>query len=320
VTCSTYLKCSRLFRLGISLPLFLLVGCLASGPESDSTSGLSQSSFDCETDALCDDTSQSYELVFADEFDTGTSPSPANWTIETGYGSNNDGWGNNEWQEYTDSPENVRVEGGYLVLSAQCPKAPCGIRDGSITSGKINSRDKFSFKYGKLEARIKPPVGKAAWPALWALGVNHPEVDWPRSGEIGFMEIHNFYSDEKTVQFMMHWCDEARQAPDVCSYPDGWVHEVQSLSFPTSLGDDFHVLEAEWDEQKIVGKIDGIQYFTLAIEPGAMEEFLQEFFLIMNVAMGGKVANGDQPPDGTETYPQTMLVDYIRVYQRASGT
>jgi beta-glucanase (GH16 family) len=226
-----------------------------------------------------------YKLVFADEFDAGQSPSTAYWNIETGYGPNDDGWGNNEWQEYTDSPVNVRVEGGNLVISAQCSEKICGVRDGSITSGKISSRDKFSFRFGKVEARIKPPVGKGAWPAFWALGSNHAEVGWPRSGEIAFMEVHNFYSDARTVHFMLHWCDEARQAPASCSFPDGWVYEHQFVSLPVSLGEDFHIFSAEWDQNQIVG---------------------------------GAVASGGQPPDGSERFPQTMLVDYIRIYQ-ASG-
>jgi beta-glucanase (GH16 family) len=256
-----------------------------------------------------------YELVFADEFDAGQSPSTAYWNIETGYGPNDDGWGNNEWQEYTDSPANVRVEGGNLVISAQCSAKSCGVRDGSITSGKITSRGKFAFRFGKVEARIKPPVGKGAWPAFWALGANHADVGWPRSGEMAFMEIHNFYSDDKTVHFMLHWCDETLQAPAPCSFPEGWVYVDQSTSLPASLGDDFHIFSTEWDSKKIVGKIDGVTYFSRAIDPASMDEFLKEFYLVLNVAMGGAVASGDQPPDGSEQYPQTMLVDYIRVYQ-----
>jgi beta-glucanase (GH16 family) len=261
----------------------------------------------------------SYELVFADEFDTGTAPSTANWNIDTGYGPNNNGWGNNEWQQYTSNPENVRVEGGNLVISALCPTAPCGVRDGTVTSARINSLGKFNFKFGKVEARIKPPVGKAAWPAFWSLGTNFPSVGWPQSGEIDFMEMHNFYSDDRTTHFTMHWCDQSVQAPAACTYPDGWVYDSQYLTTASSLGDDFHVFSAEWDENRIVGKIDGVQYFSKAIDPATMEEFLKEFFLIFDVAMGGTLGSGDQPPDGTEVFPQTMLVDYVRVYQVAGG-
>jgi beta-glucanase (GH16 family) len=253
----------------------------------------------------------SFELVFADEFNEGTSPNPDNWTIETGYGPGDSGWGNNEWQLYTDSPDNVRVENGNLVLSALCPVAPCGIRDGSITSGKINTLGKFDFKFGKIVARIKPPVGKAAWPAFWALGTNFPEIGWPRSGEIDFMEIHNFYSDENTTHFTMHWWDEQTES---------WVFDTQYLTTAESLGDGFHIFEADWNEDRIIGKIDGQTYFTREIEPDTMEEFLEEFYMILNVAMGGTLGSGNEPPAGDEIFPQTMLVDYVRVFQGSDGT
>jgi len=257
-----------------------------------------------------------YELVFADEFDSGTSPSAANWTMETGYGIW--GWGNDEWQLYTTSLDNVRVDGGNLVISAQCPNAPCGVRDGSVTSGRIHSRDKFEFKYGKIEARIKPPVGEAAWPAFWALGANYLVVGWPRSGEIDFMEMGNWYSDERTTHFTIHWCDESIQWPDPCSFPDGRVYYSQSRTFDSSLGDDFHIFEAEWDENQIIGKIDGLVYFTKTIDPTTMEEFNREFYLILNVGMGGTFGSGGNPPNGTEVFPQTMLVDYVRIYQHVN--
>jgi len=213
-------------------------------------------------------------------------------------------------------PANVRVEDGNLVLSAQCPEAPCGVRDGSITSGRINSLGKFEFKFGKVEARIKPPAGEAAWPAFWSLGADFPSVGWPRSGEIDFMEMFNLPSDEGTTHFAMHWCDETIQAPEPCSHPEGRVYYTRDRAFDGSLGDDFHLFQAEWDENKIVGKIDGLIYFTKAIDPATMDEFLKEFFLILNVAMGGTAGSNNQPPNGTETFPQTMLVDYVRVYQR----
>ena len=136
-------------------------------------------------------TKAAYSLVWSDEFD-GTSLDLANWSYETGYGDF--GWGNDEWQRYTANPENVLVNGGNLVLSAQCDSPPnCGKRNNTITSARINTLNKFSFKYGKVEARIKPPVGKGAWPAFWMLGANFPAVGWPFSGEIDVVEIHNIY-------------------------------------------------------------------------------------------------------------------------------
>jgi len=255
-----------------------------------------------------------YSLVWSDEFD-GSTLSSDNWGIETGYGGNF-GWGNDEWQLYTTSPDNVSVQGGNLVLSAQCASPPaCGIRDGSITSARINTLNKFAFKYGKVEARLKPPVGKGAWPAFWMLGKNFPDVGWPRTGEIDIMEMNNRYSNERTTHFTMHYCDDAISS-NPCQYDPGWEYVTAYKTFPYSLGDDFHVFSAEWDADGVTGKIDGITYFYLAIAPGRMDEFLEEFFVILNVAIGGTLGGA---PDASTPWPQTMLVDYVRVYQRDGG-
>ena len=246
------------------------------------------------------------------------------WNLETGYGPNNFGWGNNEWQLYTTSPDNVRVENDYLVIQARCDTPPCGVRDGSVTSARINTKDKFEFRYGTVVARIKPPVGKHSWPAFWSLGASFPDTPWPRAGEIDFMEMHNEFSDENTAHFTMHWCDETKQAPLPCTFPEGWVFDSQNTSdrpnnqpplFDSSLGDDFHIFSADWTPDGVIGRIDGIPYFQLDIDPATMEEFLNEFFLILNVAMGGTLGSNSQPPDGDEVWPQTMLVDYVRVFQ-----
>ncbi|MDJ0928681.1 MAG: family 16 glycosylhydrolase [Gammaproteobacteria bacterium] len=258
-----------------------------------------------------------FQLVFEENFDVDGPPDPAVWNIETGYGENNSGWGNNEWQLYTNLPENVRVEGGNLVIQARCPVQPCGVRDGTITSGRINTQDKFEFRFGKVEARIRPPVGEAAWPAFWALGANFPP--WPRSGEIDFMEMHNAFSNERTSHATVHWCDQTIQAPAECTFPDGWEFRTANLDLGFSLGDDFQIWEAEWDPERIIFKINGMTYFTIAIDPATMEEFLREFFLILNVAMGGTLGSDNQPPSGNEVFPQTMLVDYVRVYERIDG-
>jgi len=260
-----------------------------------------------------------YELVWNDEFD-GTSLSLENWQYETGYGG--DGWGNFEWQRYTSNPDNVAVENGNLRISAQCANPPnCGERNETITSARINSLNKFAFKFGKVEARIKPPVGKGAWPAFWLLGKNFPYVGWPFSGELDVVEMNNRYSNEYTTHFTMHWFNETAQNPPTpggCSMQSGgWTYiSCNESFFPVSLGDDFHIFSAEWDAERVVGKIDGVQYFNLPIDPGTMEEFLEEFFMILNVAMGGTLGG---VPDASTPWPQTMLVDYVRVYQEVGG-
>jgi len=178
-----------------------------------------------------------YELVWFDEFN-GTSLSMDNWQYETGYGSN--GWGNDEWQLYTSNPSNIAVENGNLRISAQCPTAPnCGKRNNTITSARINTLDKFAFKYGKVEARIKPPVGKGAWSAFWMLGKKFPFTGWPFSGEMDIVEIFTGQSNEYTTHFTLHWCDETQQNPfdlGTC-FPqnNGWTYI--SDSYVPSFGE-----------------------------------------------------------------------------------
>lgn len=255
-----------------------------------------------------------YSLVWSDEFD-GDSLSTENWLVEVGYGDN--GWGNDEWQLYRNSPENIAVADGNLTISAQCSTPPqfCGKRNGTITSGRINTLNKFEFKYGKVEARLRPPVGTGSWPAFWMLGANFPEVGWPRTGEIDIMEMSNGVYDDRTTLFTLHWCDDYVSS-NPCQYDPGWRFETQTLSFNESLGDDFHIFEAEWTDQGIVGKIDGITYYNRPFDAVSMTEFLEEFFIILNVAMGGTLGG---TPDQTTVWPQTMVVDYVRVYQEEGG-
>ncbi|MGI9341658.1 MAG: Ig-like domain-containing protein [Gammaproteobacteria bacterium] len=270
--------------------------------------------------------SADFQLVFADEFNTGNAPNPEIWNYDLGYGPNGFGWGNDEWQLYTDSSENIRIEDGNLVITALCPVEPCGVRDGTITSARITTLDNFEFRYGKVVARIKMPVGQGTWPAFWSLGANFPDVGWPRSGEIDFVEVfNNTYNSpadsataERTTTSAMHWCDE-RIVPNPsasCFGEGGRIFDTARLDTGGSLGDDFQIWEADWTADRVTVSINGIQYFELEIDPATMEEFRREFFLILNVAMGGTLGSGGEPPQGDETFPQTMLVDYVRVYQQ----
>ncbi|MBN1326626.1 MAG: glycoside hydrolase family 16 protein, partial [Candidatus Cloacimonetes bacterium] len=245
----------------------------------------------------------SYELVWSDEFDQETLD-PENWGYDLGYGEN--GWGNDEWQLYTDSSENVKVENGNLVISAIWDStnftAP-GKRDGSISSARMNTKNKFSFKYGKIQARIKAPTGMGMWPAFWMLGTNFDTIGWPKCGEIDIMEISPLLHGDQTTMCTMHWWDDNIAAHN--SYGTRWqLSEV--------LSDGFHTFEVEWDEQRVIGKIDDITYFVKVIEPDIMDEFLRKFFLIFNVAVGGNLGGA---PDETTQWPQNMYVDWVRVYQ-----
>jgi len=248
-----------------------------------------------------------YVLIWSDEFDQESSiPNPENWGYDLGYGDY--GWGNDEWQQYTNNPQNVKVQDGNLVITAFWDSLSFpvpGKRDGSITSARINSQNKFSFKYGKVQARIKVPTDKGMWPAFWMLGKNHPTVGWPRCGEIDIMEASPLpqYGNDVAMS-TVHWWDDASGSH---------IYEGNTIKMSAPLSENYHVYEVEWDEQRIIGKIDNITYFVKVIDPASMDEFLKEFFLIFNVAVGGSLGGS---PDASTNWPQSMYVDWVRVYQK----
>ena len=258
--------------------------------------------------ATSNPTAGGYELVWSDEFDAGTTPSPLNWSMETGYG-NPVGWGNDEWQNYTSAASNVTIQNGELVISAQCPSGTCGKRDGTITSAKLNTKNKFNVKYGKVLARIKVPSGQGMWPAFWMLGGNIDVDGWPKSGEIDIMEMHYAISDTFTTHAATHWWDDSLAVP-------AHTFTTSELTFATPVTDGYHIFEVEWDAARILGKIDGVIYYTQPVDPVSMSEFLNEFYIILNVAVGGSLGGNVM----TATWPQNMYVDYVRVYQKTPAT
>mgnify|MGYP000299992326 CR=1 FL=1 len=308
---------ARSFQPAILLSLSMLVSACGSdgGGESDAVGRSAV------------DEQQSPVLVWSDEFDEGESPSIEKWRVETGYGEN--GWGNDEWQQYQDSTDNLFIENGNLVISAQCDdSSACGKRDGSITSAKITTQNKFNVKYGNIQARIKMPSGLGVWPAFWMLGADIPDKSWPQAGEIDIVEMHYFYSDNKTTHFSTHWAGPTYAEGERPSCSSGLAlanDEVHSCytahkTFEEPLTDDFHVYEVSWSERSIVGKIDGIVYFTQAIDPDSMEEFLKSYFLILNVAVGGTLGGTGGPNaamDWSDSNQTDMLIDWVRVYETA---
>lgn len=242
-----------------------------------------------------------WELVWSDEFDgpEGSAPDSSKWIHEIG----DNGWGNHEWQYYTELRENSYLDGGgRLVIKAV--KMPDG--DKSYTSARMKTESLFSLQYGKVEARIKLPYGQGIWPALWMLGTNHEQVGWPDCGEIDIME--NIGKEPSTIHGTVHgtgYCG-ADGIGSSFSLPDG-----------SYFKDDFHVFSVEWEETQIRWYVDGTLYFRLnkyELTGGRKWVFDHPFFLIMNVAVGG-----DWPgyPDDTTTFPQCMTIDYVRVYKSA---
>ncbi|HYG38468.1 MAG TPA: glycoside hydrolase family 16 protein [Cytophagales bacterium] len=234
-------------------------------------------------------------LVWRDEFE-GTSLSATDWTFETGTGSG--GWGNNELQYYKE--ENTSVADGFLTITAK--KESFGGKD--YTSSRIITKDKQSFKYGRIDIRAKLPKGQGLWPALWMLGSNFNSVGWPKCGEIDIMEMVGGTGKDNTVHGTLHW------------YEDSAVpHASYGGNMPLNTGvfaDEFHVFTITWDETNIKWFIDDQQYLVINITPDGLSEFHEEFFFIFNVAVGG---NWPGSPNASTVFPQTMVVDYVRVFQ-----
>ena len=231
-----------------------------------------------------------YSLIWQDEFN-GTSLS-SDWTHEIGNGSW--GWGNNELQYYRQ--QNTSVENGYLTIRAK-QEYYGGF---NYTSSRIITKGNIFNAYGRVDIRAKLPYGQGLWPALWMLGENINSVSWPTCGEIDIMEmIGGTGYNDRTIHGTVHWEDNGH-----ASY--GGPNSLSSGRF----ADEFHVFSIIWTPSSIVWLRDDIQYKSIDITN--LSAFHNDFFFIFNVAVGG---NWPGSPDGTTVFPQTMIVDYVRVFQ-----
>lgn len=229
-----------------------------------------------------------WTLSWSDEFD-GTSLNTSIWTPEIGAG----GWGNNELQYYTANPQNLTVSNGSLKITAL--EETTG--SSSYTSSRIITRDLYEFQHGKIESRIKIPVGQGIWPAFWMLGANFDQVGWPQCGEIDVMEHIN---NESLTNGTVHWYNNVSHAYEGSSVP---IDESE-----------FHVYGAIWNETHIQFYVDDFIYyqFDYAAYTNSTPIFQKPFFFLLNVAVGG---NWPGNPDASTVFPATMEVDYVRVYQ-----
>ena len=258
------------------------------------------------TSTTSSNSNPTWTLVWSDEFNgaDGSSPDPSKWGFDTG----GNGWGNNELETYTSRPENAEVQGGNLVITArqETYTGSDGITR-NYTSARMLTAGKFSQQYGRFEARIKLPAGQGMWPAFWMLGDNIGSVGWPASGEIDIMENVGF--EPGTVHGSVH-------GP---GYTGGsGISATYALPAGQKFSDDFHVYAVEWQPNVVRFYVDSTLYETVTpsnLPGGAVWEFDHPFFLLLNVAVGG-----DWPgaPDSTTVFPQTMLVDYVRVYQQSN--
>lgn len=245
-----------------------------------------------------------YALVWSDEFD-GTTLNTDNWTIEV----NGNGGGNKELQYYTDRNENIRIENGNLVIEAR--KENYNNRE--YTSGRINSRDKKYFKYGKIEARIQVPKGGGTWPAFWMMGNDYSKVGWPKCGEIDIIE--HVGNQPRMASFATH-----------TPYKNGTKgNNWSSRSYLDGLEEEYHTYGIEWLEDDYNGMdrihftIDGERLATVMEDAEHVDDnyywpFNKEHFIIINLAIGGSM--GGNVDNSIFDAPVLMKIDWVRVYQR----
>jgi beta-glucanase (GH16 family) len=267
----------------------LLGACIAMAPEPTPTPVPTQ--VPSPTPAAWD--LEGWNIAWQDEFD-GPELNRENWNFDIG----GNGWGNAEWQAYTDKPENVRIEDGMLVIEArEDPSLPAGR---PYSSARIKTQGLHAWQYGRIEARMKLPYGQGIWPAFWMLGANNR--GWPASGEIDILE--HIGREPTKIYATVH-------APGY----SGGKGVGGNLTVPEgTLYEDFHVYAIEWQENEIRWLFDEQEYFKITPQdvPSAWI-FDHEFYIIMNVAVGGRWPGY---PNDTTVLPQFLTVDYVRVYQR----
>ena len=237
-----------------------------------------------------------YQLTWADEFG-GDALNMDNYNFEIGDGCPNlCGWGNNELEYYTDSPENIRVEDGKLVMTAT------RLGEQGFRSARIQTKDKREFKFGRIDVRAKLPEGRGIWPAIWMLGANLDEVGWPASGEIDIMEMVGH--TPRVTHGTAHWGNPG----------DPSTFIGNSISIDENFSEQFHVFSLVWEQNEIKWYMDETLFHTinLATVQGAVYRFNAPFFMVFNVAVGG---NWPGNPDASTVFPQQMEIDFVRVFQ-----
>jgi beta-glucanase (GH16 family) len=246
-----------------------------------------------------------WTLTWSDEFSApdGSSPDPKKWAYDLG----GKGWGNHELESYTNRPENAHIEKGNLVITAR--KESFIGADGltrDYTSARLKTQGLFVQTYGRIEARIKIPEGQGMWPAFWMLGQDIPTADWPQSGEIDIME--NIGKEPDKIHGSLHGPSTTAPTSDLTS--------IFTLPTGQNFASDFHLYAVEWDPDTVRFYVDANLYATFHASDwpaGGKWVFDHPFFLILNVAVGG---DWPGPPDASTKFPQTMLVDYVRVYTK----
>lgn len=245
--------------------------------------------------------SEVWNLVWSDEFEADQLETDK-WSFQFGTGSQFGlvGWGNNELQYYTDREENVFLEDGLLHITA----LEESFEGRNYTSARIRTINKGDWKFGKIEIMAKLPEGQGMWPAIWMLPTEEVFGGWPKSGEIDITELvgHLPSTVHGTVHFGKDWPENRYKSS---------TYSLESGKF----SDNFHLFSIEWEENEIRWYVDGEQYHTIQPEDLEPENypFNEQFHLILNLAVGG---NWPGSPDSSTVFPQSMIVDYVRVFEK----
>jgi len=273
-----------------------------------------------------------WKLTWSDEFD-GKEIDKAKWDFDLGNGFFNydasvwiSGWGNNELQYYTRRADNAFIKDGMLHIRAVKESYKgCGYTSAKLKTRKRDGGPLFAQKFGKFEFKARLPTGKGIWPALWMLPQDEKYGGWAASGEIDVLEAKGQEPNKVlgTIHFGGKWPANA--------------HAGKEYHFPNggSIAD-FHIYAVEWEPGEIRWSIDNQVYATQSfwwssdktdggkgVNPAREEDlkpwpapFDQPFYIVMNVAVGGRFLGN---PDKSTVFPAEMVVDYVRVYEKAGG-
>jgi beta-glucanase (GH16 family) len=243
-----------------------------------------------------------WDLVWNDEFE-GNNIDQTKWEHEV----NGQGGGNNELQYYTDRELNSLIANGKLAIRALKENYTGSDGTRQYTSARLRTKNKGDWKYGRFEIKAKLPSGQGLWPAIWMLPTDWVYGGWAASGEIDIMELLG--QEPQKIYGTIHYGGE---------YPNN-VHTGESYLLTSGdFSSDFHIFAIEWKENEIRWFVDSILYasqtdwYTTNAQYPA--PFNQNFHIILNVAVGG---NWPGNPDSSTVFPQTMLVDYVRVYKKS---
>lgn len=275
-----YVKSNNIVKTVSLIPLTLFVLLALSACETDDTQTVTTLT----------------NIVLSEEFNTDGAPDPEVWGYDIGRGPEGNGWGNQELQYYTDRSSNVVVENGVLKITAQQES----YEGASYTSARLLTKNLFQQEYGRFEARIQLPYGQGIWPAFWMLGADIDENPWPSAGEIDIME---YRGQNPTVLIgTVHGPGYFGDNPVSKEYV------LENDRFDTG----YHIFGIEWGAEYINFYVDDVLYNQITPEDVDGEwVFNKPFFLLINLAVGGNFVGS---PNAETVFPQTMLIDYVRVY------